>query len=117
MEHSNLSEGLIYPNDCFFELKDSCLRNIDALLTLQNYFISSRTDVLRERVLHVVSNIYRYNKLNVWLVYEVDEQFLLRFVDELQNMAVPLQQLFIGLIVFLATENNFVPYKELERFV
>jgi hypothetical protein len=122
----------------------ACIRNIDALLALQNYFIASKSDSLREKVRHVdqrlglrleslthrthvlllpraqvlqvVSSVFTKSKLNIWLIYAVDYIFLLRFVDELVEMNLHLQEQFINMIAYLAMENHFVPFKELQGY-
>lgn len=58
--------------------------------------------------------MFAKSKLNVWLIYGVDEIFLLRFVDELPKMNCHLQENFIEIILYVAIENNFVPFKELQ---
>jgi hypothetical protein len=67
-------------------------------------------------VLQIVSSVFTKSKLNIWLIYAVDYIFLLRFVDGLVDMSEHLQELFIGMIAYLAMENHFVPFKELQGY-
>lgn len=68
-------------------------------------------------MLQIISGIFSKSKLNIWLVYSVENIFLLRFIDELPNLSQHLQELYFGLLAYVATENQFVPFKELQQCV
>ncbi len=76
----------------------------------------THTRLSRAQVLQIVSSVFTKSKLNIWLIYAVDYIFLLRFVDGLVDMSEHLQELFIGMIAYLAMENHFVPFKELQGY-
>jgi len=85
-------------------------------LTAQHTHTHTHTRSSRAQVLQIVSSVFTKSKLNIWLIYAVDYIFLLRFIDGLVDMSEHLQELFIGMIAYLAMENHFVPFKELQGY-
>ena len=87
------------------------VRNRDAFLVLQWFFLHAKQDSSRLKVIELVTRIFAAHPLNYLILQELHTLSL--FIQALETISEPLKDSVLRLVVFVVTAVNCVPFHEL----
>jgi len=90
---------------------NTAVRNTKAFQILQSYFLQSKNEQLRLRVLDCILGVYAANTLNFLLLQQLHT--LAHFIEEFTSLSYELKDGVLRVLIFVVTVVNYVPFQEL----
>eukprot|EP01132_Coremiostelium_polycephalum_P005552 gene5552-6914_t len=89
-------------------------KNENAFLVLEKYFIRSRVEENRLKILDRILGIYSSNLLNFIVLQHLNT--LTKFIQEYESISNKLKQTIMKIVCFVVTVLNCIPFQELSTF-